>query len=153
MEDCFDAAYVTLHVRVSNKTAFHLYKNTLGYSCVPPTDVTFQVAPVSHQLHAVQASPICCSNTNTPTLSQGKVGSVSTRAMLPRPGPLTWLSIPPHFADARGSVACKLAEQTLASRAIALTCSVHGVDLLQRRDLIIEPHCQLVHGPCISTVS
>jgi hypothetical protein len=35
MYDCFDAAYVTLHVRVSNKTAFHLYKNTLGYECAP----------------------------------------------------------------------------------------------------------------------
>lgn len=31
MEDVFDAEYVSLHVRVTNKGAFHLYTNTLGY--------------------------------------------------------------------------------------------------------------------------
>jgi hypothetical protein len=34
MDEVFDASYVTLHVRVSNKTAFHLYRKTLGYECV-----------------------------------------------------------------------------------------------------------------------
>lgn len=38
MQDVYDAHYVTLHVRVSNKAACHLYKGTLGYECViPPT--------------------------------------------------------------------------------------------------------------------
>eukprot|EP00892_Ulva_mutabilis_P004633 jgi/Ulvmu1/2541/UM139_0009.1 len=31
MQDVYDAAYATLHVRVSNKAACHLYKVTLGY--------------------------------------------------------------------------------------------------------------------------
>jgi peptide alpha-N-acetyltransferase len=31
MQECFDARYVSLHVRESNQGAFHLYKNTLGY--------------------------------------------------------------------------------------------------------------------------
>jgi hypothetical protein len=33
MQDVYDAAYVTLHVRVSNQAACHLYKKTLGYEC------------------------------------------------------------------------------------------------------------------------
>ena len=33
MMDTFDCAYVTLHVRVSNQAAFHLYNDTLGYEC------------------------------------------------------------------------------------------------------------------------
>jgi hypothetical protein len=35
MDEVFDASYVTLHVRVSNKTAFHLYRKTLGYEYAP----------------------------------------------------------------------------------------------------------------------
>ena len=35
MADVFDAEYVSLHVRVTNKGAFHLYTRTLGYECVP----------------------------------------------------------------------------------------------------------------------
>lgn len=31
MEDVFSAEYVSLHVRVTNKGAFHLYTETLGY--------------------------------------------------------------------------------------------------------------------------
>ncbi|KAK9806938.1 hypothetical protein WJX72_008074 [[Myrmecia] bisecta] len=31
MMEVFDAEYVSLHVRVTNKAAFHLYKDTLGY--------------------------------------------------------------------------------------------------------------------------
>ena len=31
MEQVFKAEYVSLHVRVSNKGALHLYKTTLGY--------------------------------------------------------------------------------------------------------------------------
>jgi peptide alpha-N-acetyltransferase len=31
MEEVFGAEYVSLHVRVSNKGAFHLYTETLGY--------------------------------------------------------------------------------------------------------------------------
>lgn len=31
MADVFDAEYVSLHVRKSNRAAFHLYKNTLQY--------------------------------------------------------------------------------------------------------------------------
>jgi ribosomal protein S18 acetylase RimI-like enzyme len=31
MDEVFQAQYVSLHVRVSNKAAFHLYHNTLGY--------------------------------------------------------------------------------------------------------------------------
>ena len=36
MADVFDAEYVSLHVRVTNKGAFHLYTQTLGYECGPP---------------------------------------------------------------------------------------------------------------------
>jgi len=31
MTEAFDAEYVSLHVRRSNRAAFHLYKETLGY--------------------------------------------------------------------------------------------------------------------------
>jgi ribosomal protein S18 acetylase RimI-like enzyme len=31
MQEVFGAKYVSLHVRVSNKGAFHLYTRTLGY--------------------------------------------------------------------------------------------------------------------------
>ena len=31
MEECFDAEYVSLHVRKSNRAAIHLYTQTLGY--------------------------------------------------------------------------------------------------------------------------
>ena len=31
----FDAEYVSLHVRVTNKGAFHLYTRTLGYEYAP----------------------------------------------------------------------------------------------------------------------
>ncbi|CAM9536269.1 unnamed protein product, partial [Sphacelaria rigidula] len=31
MQEAFEARYVSLHVRESNKAAFHLYKTTLGY--------------------------------------------------------------------------------------------------------------------------
>jgi N-alpha-acetyltransferase 10/11 len=31
MAEVFGAEYVSLHVRVTNKGAFHLYTNTLGY--------------------------------------------------------------------------------------------------------------------------
>jgi peptide alpha-N-acetyltransferase len=31
MLDCFDARYVSLHVRVTNKAALTLYKDTLGF--------------------------------------------------------------------------------------------------------------------------
>ena len=33
MEEVFGSKYVSLHVRVSNKAALHLYKTTLGYKC------------------------------------------------------------------------------------------------------------------------
>ena len=32
MQECFQAKYVSLHVRKSNAGAFHLYSNTLGYA-------------------------------------------------------------------------------------------------------------------------
>eukprot|EP00127_Corallochytrium_limacisporum_P003600 Clim_evm83s150 gene=Clim_evmTU83s150 len=32
MVECFNAEYVSLHVRVSNRAALHLYKDTLGFS-------------------------------------------------------------------------------------------------------------------------
>ena len=31
MAEVFDSVYVSLHVRVGNKGAFHLYTETLGY--------------------------------------------------------------------------------------------------------------------------
>jgi ribosomal protein S18 acetylase RimI-like enzyme len=31
MEEVFEAEYVSLHVRKSNRAAFHLYTETLGY--------------------------------------------------------------------------------------------------------------------------
>ena len=34
MAEVFDAVYASLHVRVSNRGAFHLYTQTLGYECV-----------------------------------------------------------------------------------------------------------------------
>jgi hypothetical protein len=36
MLENYDAAFVSLHVRVSNRAALHLYTNTLGFSCVAP---------------------------------------------------------------------------------------------------------------------
>eukprot|EP01052_Picozoa_sp_SAG31_P053574 SAG31_NODE_13804_length_846_cov_0.677376_2_plen_55_part_00 len=33
MKDVFKAEYVSLHVRKSNKAAFHLYTATLKYGC------------------------------------------------------------------------------------------------------------------------
>ena len=53
MEQVFDAAYVTLHVRVSNKTAFHLYRNTLGYECVP---LPCLIQQPTHQLANVESN-------------------------------------------------------------------------------------------------
>ena len=35
MEEVFDAVYASLHVRVSNRGAKHLYTQTLGYECAP----------------------------------------------------------------------------------------------------------------------
>ena len=35
MEEVFDAVYASLHVRVSNRGAKHLYTQTLGYECDP----------------------------------------------------------------------------------------------------------------------
>ena len=32
MKDCFDSHYCSLHVRYSNRAAFHLYSQTLGYT-------------------------------------------------------------------------------------------------------------------------
>jgi ribosomal protein S18 acetylase RimI-like enzyme len=34
MQECFDAEYVSLHVRKSNHAAIHLYTVTLGYEYV-----------------------------------------------------------------------------------------------------------------------
>jgi len=34
MVESFGAKYVSLHVRVSNRAALHLYKNTLGFEWV-----------------------------------------------------------------------------------------------------------------------
>ena len=31
MEDVFSADYVSLHVRVTNRVAYHMYTQTLGY--------------------------------------------------------------------------------------------------------------------------
>ena len=36
MLENYDAAFVSLHVRVSNRAALHLYTNTLGFSYVAP---------------------------------------------------------------------------------------------------------------------
>lgn len=33
MQDVFGAKYVSLHVRVTNKGAHHLYTQSLGYKC------------------------------------------------------------------------------------------------------------------------
>ena len=33
MAETYAAAYVSLHVRVSNRHALHLYRDTLGYTC------------------------------------------------------------------------------------------------------------------------
>lgn len=33
MQDVFGAKYVSLHVRVTNKGAHHLYTKSLGYKC------------------------------------------------------------------------------------------------------------------------
>ena len=38
MAETFGSEYASLHVRVSNKAAFHLYTETLGYQCVPKRD-------------------------------------------------------------------------------------------------------------------
>ncbi len=37
MAEVFDAVYASLHVRVSNRGAFHLYTQTLGYEYVSPS--------------------------------------------------------------------------------------------------------------------
>lgn len=42
MEEVFGSVYASLHVRVMNKGAFHLYTETLGYQCAPqssPLDI------------------------------------------------------------------------------------------------------------------
>ncbi len=36
MLENYDAAFVSLHVRVSNRAALHLYTNTLGFSYAAP---------------------------------------------------------------------------------------------------------------------
>jgi len=63
MVETFDAKHVSLHVRKSNMGALHLYKDTLGYSCVP--------SPLS------SLPPLHC------------VGSFSVLKTLPRPTMLT----------------------------------------------------------------
>lgn len=35
MQDVFGAKYVSLHVRVTNQGAHHLYTQSLGYECAP----------------------------------------------------------------------------------------------------------------------
>ena len=35
MQDVFGAKYVSLHVRVTNQGAHHLYTQSLGYQCAP----------------------------------------------------------------------------------------------------------------------
>lgn len=40
MQESFEARYVSLHVRESNRAAFHLYKTTLGYQVGPTTVAT-----------------------------------------------------------------------------------------------------------------
>lgn len=41
MQDVFGAKYVSLHVRVTNKGAHHLYTQSLGYKCAfLPTNTT-----------------------------------------------------------------------------------------------------------------
>jgi hypothetical protein len=74
MQEVFGAKYVSLHVRVSNKGAFHLYTQTLGYQCAarpprpparppayPPTRLPAcdQCQPRIHQLasHAPASRP------------------------------------------------------------------------------------------------
>ena len=37
MVENFNAKYVSLHVRVSNRAALHLYQNTLGFAYVFPS--------------------------------------------------------------------------------------------------------------------
>ena len=40
MVECFGAKYVSLHVRVSNRAALHLYEKTLKFKLVPPHTFT-----------------------------------------------------------------------------------------------------------------
>ena len=44
MAEVFNASYVTLHVRKSNKAAYHLYHVTLGYAYVKPLPVSCLLA-------------------------------------------------------------------------------------------------------------
>ena len=37
MQDVFGAKYVSLHVRVTNQGAHHLYTQSLGYECARPS--------------------------------------------------------------------------------------------------------------------
>jgi hypothetical protein len=40
MQDVFGAKYVSLHVRVTNQGAHHLYTQSLGYQCALPLAAT-----------------------------------------------------------------------------------------------------------------
>lgn len=58
MADVFDAEYVSLHVRVTNKGAFHLYTQTLGYECAPSRPCILLLFPsLGGQYHA---QPLRC---------------------------------------------------------------------------------------------
>ncbi|CAN0523563.1 unnamed protein product, partial [Scytosiphon promiscuus] len=41
-QEAFEARYVSLHVRESNRAAFHLYKTTLGYQVGSNSDTSYQ---------------------------------------------------------------------------------------------------------------
>ena len=64
MEEVFDAVYASLHVRVSNRGAKHLYTQTLGYECV------------NHCHSALPDNPLSCSGNLQcmllPSLLQGR---------------------------------------------------------------------------------
>jgi ribosomal protein S18 acetylase RimI-like enzyme len=54
----FDAEYVSLHVRRSNRAALHLYKQTLGYEVNDIEAKYYADAEDAYDMRKVQPSPL-----------------------------------------------------------------------------------------------
>ena len=91
MTGTFDASYVTLHVRCSNKTAFHLYKNTLGYECA----LHLSTCTVAHCQRVV-----CMTwrNLHDMTLQPLAVAGMLTTRSLAQPSTLLHCAAPGSFS-------------------------------------------------------
>lgn len=73
MQEVYNAAYATLHVRVSNKAACHLYKVTLGYECV-----------LAAHCHSFRAPACTATRSPRPTRPQTSINAIPSQHELPR---------------------------------------------------------------------